>query len=173
MGRSNRLAALESKIAHLLGEYRSKREEIAKVERLIETLPALRERLWEIETLVSACETIIKSDHPDWTRKHMKPLKPFVHKIPVKLGSAIKHALDVLRLADEPMTVKEIAVEVLRRSGHQSPNTETISKVANTIGNSLRKKPRGTVVDCDGGWPARWWAVKSVDCGVSSRTDGQ
>lgn len=160
MGRTNRTAALETKIAHLLGEHRSKGEEIAKVERLIAALPAMRERLWEIETLISACETIIKSDHPDWTRKHIRPLKPFVHKIPVKLGSAIKQALDVLRLADEPMTVKEIAIEVLRRVGHESPDTETITKVGNTIGNSLRKKPRGVVVDHDGGWPARWWAVR-------------
>ena len=74
MGRSNRLASLESKIAHLLGEHRFKKEEIAKVDRLVEALPAMRERLWEIETLISACEAIIKSDHPNWTRQHLKPL---------------------------------------------------------------------------------------------------
>ncbi len=125
----------------------------------------LRDRLWEIEALISACETVIKSDHPDWTRDHLSASKPFVHKIPVKLGSATKQAMDVLRLADEPMTVKEIAIEVLRREGQQNPTTETITKVANTGGNGLRKTPLGEYIDNDGGWPARWWAdtAKFVD----------
>lgn len=51
--------------------------------------------------------------------------------------------MDALRLAEAPMTVREIAVEVLRREGCGDADTETIGKVANTIGNSLRKKPRG------------------------------
>lgn len=159
MGRSNRTAALESKITLLLGEYETKRDEIAKAEKLIDELPTLRERLWEIDTLVSACEAIIKDEHPDWTRDHLRPLKPFVHKIPVRLGSAIKLGLDVLRLADKPLTVREIAAEVLKREGRNDPDTDTITKVANTIGAGLKKK-RGTVVDSDGEWPARWWALK-------------
>jgi hypothetical protein len=162
MGKTNRKDTLESKIALLLGEHEIKTEEIAKAEKLIEELPAMRERLWEIETLVSACETIIKSDHPAWTRDHLKALRPFVHKIPVKLGSASKLALDVLRLADRPLTVKEIAIEVLRREDHPNPDTATITKVANTIGNTLRSKPRGAFIDHDGGWPARWWAVNNA-----------
>ncbi|MDQ8757536.1 hypothetical protein RCO27_15005 [Sphingosinicella sp. LHD-64] len=87
MGRTNRKAALESKITHLLGEYELRKEELEKAEGLIAQLPTLRERLWEIETLISACEVVIKSGHPNWTPKHLKPLKPFVHKIPVRLGS--------------------------------------------------------------------------------------
>lgn len=161
MGITNRTAALETKITHLLGEQQLREEEVAKAEKLIEQLPALRDRLCEIESLISACETIIKSDHPDWTRDHLSASRPFVHKIPIRLGSATKQGLDVLRLADNPLTVREIAIEVLRREGHESPTTETITKVANTIGNGLRKKPRGEYLDHDGGWPARWWAIRT------------
>lgn len=143
----------------LLGEHEAKRVEIAKAEKLIEELPLLRERLWEIDTLVSACETIIRDEHPHWNRDHLRPLKPFVHKIPVKLGSAIKLGLDVLRLADKPLTVREIAAEVLKREGHNAPDTDTITKVAGTIGAGLKKK-RGIAVESDGLWPARWWAIK-------------
>lgn len=160
MGKTNRKASLERKIELLLGEHQLRKEEIEKAEKLVEQLPSLRERLWEIEMLISACETVIKSDHPDWTRAHLTASRPFVHKIPVKLGSATKLAMDVLRLADKPLTVKEIAVEVLRREGHATPDTETITKVANTIGNGLRKRPKGLYIDHDGGWPARWWAVR-------------
>jgi hypothetical protein len=160
MGKTNRTAALETKITHLLGEHLLVKEEVEKAEKLVEQLPVMRERLWEIETLISACETVIKSDHPKWTRDHLKASRPFVHKIPVKLGSATKLALDVLRLADRPLTVKEIAVEVLRREGHERPDTETITKVANTIGNGLRKRHQGGYVAHDSGWPAHWWATR-------------
>lgn len=160
MGKTNRTAALESKISQLLGEQEFKKVEIEKAEQSAEQLPAMRERLWEIGALVEACEAIIKSDHPSWTRDHIQSLRPFVHKIPIRLGFATKTALDVLRLADEPMTVRAIAIEVLRREGVEAPDTTTIEKVANTIGNGLRKRPRGTYLDNDGGWPARWWTVK-------------
>lgn len=70
MGRSNRTAGLESKITLLLGEHEQLKLEIEKAEGLVEELPSMRERLWEIETLVSACEAVIRSDHPDWTRDH-------------------------------------------------------------------------------------------------------
>lgn len=160
MGRSNRTAALESKITLLMGELESKRLEIAKAEKLAAELPGMRDRLWEIETLISACEAVIKSDHPEWTADHLKASKPFVHKIPVRLGNASKFALDVLRLADKPMRVRDIASAVLAREGHENPDTDTITKVANTIGAGLRSaRERGTV-DRDSAWPANWWAVR-------------
>lgn len=53
MGKTNRKAPLESKIEHLLGEYQLCKEEVEKTEKLVEQLPSLRERLWEIQTLIS------------------------------------------------------------------------------------------------------------------------
>lgn len=160
MGKSNRTAALESKIMFLMGEQETKELEIAKAERFIEQLPTMRERLWEIETLISACKTVIKSDHPDWTGNHLKPMQAFVHKIPVRLGNASKLALDVLRLADEPMRGRDIAIAVLAREGHTNPDTATITKVMNTVTAGLRSaRERGTV-DRDNSWPANWWAVR-------------
>jgi len=161
MGRSNRTAALESKISLLLGEHDTKRIEIEKAERLALALPAMRERLWEIETLLEACEAIIKSDQPNWTRDHLKPLKPFVHKIPVQLGNASKRALDVLREAKEPMRVRDIAIEVLSREGHDHPDTDTITKVANAVGRGLKNARKRGTVDRDTSWPACWWSLRA------------
>jgi hypothetical protein len=160
MGRSNRTAALESKIMFLMGEHETKQLEIAKAEQFVEQLPAMRERLWEIETLISACKAVIKSDQPEWTSDHLKPMKPFVHKIPIKQGNASKLALDILRLAPEPMCGRDIAIEVLARSGVPDPDSDTITKVMNTVTAGLRSaRERGTV-DRDASWPARWWAVR-------------
>jgi hypothetical protein len=159
MGRSNRTAALERKIELLWGEQDELAKKIDEAERLVEQLPSMRERLWDIETLVKACEAIIKSDQPNWTRDHLKPSRPQVHKIPVKIGNASKLALQILRQAKEPMRVRDIAIEVLRCEGHQNMDTDTITKVANTVGNNLRKQQKQGLVDNDKGWPARWWIV--------------
>ena len=160
MGKTNLLYGLENKIGKLMGELAAKKDEIERIEQLAEQLPAMRERLWELETLIEATETLIKSDHPNWTRDTIDPVRPFVHQIPVRLGNASRVAMDVLRTASDKMTVREIAREVLRREGHEDPTTVTIDKVSNTIGQALKKR-RGKVVESDGQWPARWWATQS------------
>lgn len=159
MGKTNRTAALESKIAHLLGEREDVCKAIEFAEKLIAELPGRKERLCEIDDLINACETVIRSDRPDWTREHILVKKRFKHTIPVRLGASVKLALDVLREAGEPMTVREIAKEVLRREGQLSPSADTVKKVADNIGNQFRKHDRPYLAN-DGQWPARWWVIR-------------
>ena len=155
MGKTNLLHGLESKIGKLMGELAAKRDEVERVEKQAEQLPTMRERLWELEMLIEAIETLIRSDHPDWQRDTINPVRPNVHQIPIKLGNASRIAMDVLRTATEPLTVREIAREVLRREGLDDPNSSTLDKVTNTIGAALKNR-RGTVVESDCLWPARW-----------------
>jgi hypothetical protein len=161
MGKTNRTVVLESKIAMLLGELETLRDDIQKAKAAIERLPKMQDRVLEAEALIEACCVIIKSDRPDWTPDHLEAKKPFVHKIPIKLGRASKIALDVLRLAEAPMTVRDIAREVLRREGPDTWDTATLDKVANTIGASL-KRHVGDYLQRDDGWPSRYWVVKPV-----------
>ncbi|GAA0673284.1 hypothetical protein FHT00_001577 [Sphingomonas insulae] len=163
MGKSNRTAALERKIELLLGEREQKMEEIEAAERLIAQLPELRGRLGEIDKLVTACEDVIRSDQPAWTRDHIKPSRPFVHKIPVRIGNCSRTALDVLRLAGEPMRVRDIAIAVLAREGITDPDKGNIIKVSNTVGNALKKKLKDGYVATDGAWPGSWWAVPASE----------
>lgn len=145
----------------LLGEQQKKADEIEKAERLYAEVPALRRRISRIDDLVFYCKEIIKDDQPDWTPTNIKALRPHVHKIPIKLGSATKIALDVLRVADAPMTIREVAIEVLRREGQEGVGRDILDKVSDTIGNQFRKRPRDYLQN-DGQWPARWWVVKPV-----------
>lgn len=159
MGISNRTASLERKITHLLGERKTKAAHIAKTERLYDELPALRERVSRIDELVFYCEEIIKDDHPEWTPDHLEAARAFVHKIPIKFGSATKLALDVLRTAEEPMTIREIATEVLRREGHGDADRITIDMVTSAIGNQFRKRKRPYLAN-DWETPAHWWVIR-------------
>lgn len=160
MGRSNRTAALERKIELLLGEREQNQEDITKAEGIFATIPALQDRIAEIEGLIAACEAVIKSDQPDWTSDDLRASRPFKHKIPIKLGNCSRMSLDVLRLAEAPMRVREIAIAVLKREGHEEPDSDTVTKVANTIGNALKKKLARGYVATDGEWPGSWWAVR-------------
>ena len=160
MGISNRLTSLENKVKLLLGEREKKTEKVAQIERSTRTLPVLQARIEAIGEDIAAVERVIRIDHPNWKRDHLTPARPFEHKIPVKLGNATRLAMDILRTASEPLTGREIAIEVLRRSGHESPHPHTIIRVANTIGNSLRKRHKDGFVASDGCWPARWSAIK-------------
>ena len=161
MGTSNRLASLETKIVHLLGEEEDLLLAIAQSERLLAGLPALRLRLCEVSNLIGACEMVIHSDHADWTRDHLKAKRRFTHKIPVRIGQAIKMALNVLREAEKPMTVRAIAYEILLREGIVAPDKEIVTKVANNLGNQFRKGNR-PYLENDGEWPAHWWIKKDA-----------
>lgn len=145
-----------------MGELIAKREEVDRVERLVDSLPALRDRVWELQTLIEATETLIKSIKPDWQRDTIDPVRPFVHQIPIKLGEAGRKGMEVLRTATKPMTTREIAEEVLRRERLTDVNLATRERIRNAIDASLRKR-RGSVVDSDGSWPQRWAVRKSRD----------
>lgn len=160
MGHTNLLLGLERKIGAFMGEHAAKRDEIERIEKLAETLPAMRDRLWELQTLIEATEALLKNIKPDWQRDTVDPIRPCVHQIPIKLGEAGRKGLEVLRDASEPMTTREIADEVLRREGVEDANTATRERVRNTIDASLRTR-RGKIVTSDGLWPQRWWVIRS------------
>jgi len=147
MGKTNRLLGLESKMAHLLGELEAKRAEVVRIEALVETLPAITARIQKIEEVILAAEIVIKDDHPEWERDTINPIKPNVHQIPVRLGEATRKALEVLRDASEPLRMRDIAREVLRREGLTDYNSATLDKVTNSIGNTLKKRS-GVLMDC-------------------------
>jgi hypothetical protein len=159
MGHTNLLHGLERKIGALMGELIAKREEVERVEKLAAALPALCDRVWEIQTLIEATEMLIKSFKPDWRRDTIDPVRPHVHQIPIKLGEAGRKGMEVLRTASKPLTTREITEEVLRREGLINVPLATRERIRNTIDATLRKR-RGSVVDSDGSWPQHWTARK-------------
>ena len=156
MGASNRTLALERKISLLLGEKRDKAAQVEKTEQLIAELPELRKRIHRIDDLIFYCKEIIKDDQPDWKPQRVKAIKPFAHKGLIQIGTTTKKALDVLRMSAEPMTIREIAIEVLRREGHEDVPRDEIDRVCDNMGNHFRKRDRPYLKN-DGGWPAKWW----------------
>lgn len=160
MGRTNRLEAIERKIGYLLAEWEDLGPEIEKAETLVEKLPAMRERRWEIDTLIKAAEAFIKDDHPEWTRDHVKPIRKWVHKNPIKLGLLTRGALACLRDASDPMTCREVAEILLHQHGHENPTAEELDQVANAVQVAFHKRRKEKILISDGEWPERWQVVR-------------
>ncbi len=53
----------------------------------------------EIGTLIEGAKAFIKDDHLGWTGDHLTPIRKWVHKNPIRLGS-LKGALATLRDAE-------------------------------------------------------------------------
>ena len=92
------LRALTEKYAELLGELRASDEKGA----------SLREDIAHLDH-------VIRLYRKDWTGEGVKPRRPSYPSRYVKVGHGITTALDVLREAQRPMTVREIVLAVMER----------------------------------------------------------
>ena len=159
MARSNFLHSLETKIGYYKGELQQKREEVDRIRRLSAALPAFEERIDLLEALIESATLLIRNDHPEWECDTVDPVRPQVHKTPIRIGEASRKALDVLRDASEPLRTYDIAVEVLRREGITDPEYVTINRLTNSLGNILKKRA-GKQVESDGQWPQKWQVIR-------------
>ena len=160
MGQTNLRYGLERKFSSLAGELEVLQLEISKIEKLNAALPEMKARSQELENLLNCTDTLLKSINPAWEREKAKPLKPNVHKSPVRLGQTTKLALDVLREANQPMTSREIALEVLKIEGIHDVDASTRQRVTNSVDATLRAK-LGVYVESDGAWLQRWNVLRS------------
>ena len=73
-----------------------------------------------------------------------------------KRGTVFRSALDVLRTAQEPLTVSEIADRMLQAKGVEERPVEAIRHLWGAIQSSLRNHKGGRVVAHEGRSPVRW-----------------
>jgi len=63
--------------------------------------------------------------------------------------------MEVLRQATRPMTIRQMAAEVLRQTGSHEPDRKLLQRTQNTIDASLRKH-RGRSVESFDRYPTQW-----------------
>lgn len=158
MGMTNFRLALEKRYAALTGELESVRANIDRIRREIDALPVLEETVVKLEGLIASADNLLRDNNPEWQPEQTPPIQPWTHQIPVPFGTCGRRAMEVLRMASKPMTVREIALEVLRGVGNDAPDDETILRTTNAICASLRSH-RGQTVESSGKYPAQWRAI--------------
>lgn len=162
MGITNLRHSLEKRYSALTGQLREVRENIARIQREVEKLPELEGSIARLEALIASAAMLLEDADPSWKREDTPAIKPWTHLLPVPFGSCGRRGMEVLRAADRPMTARQIALEVLRQSGNETADKETIKRTVNAIEASLRKH-RGRSVESSGKWPAQWRTVSKPD----------
>lgn len=162
MGISNFKQSLEKRYAALTGELQATQANIDRVKREVDRLDELEARISELEALIAGAEMLLRDAHPDWKPEDTQPVQPWTHLLPVPFGSCGRRGMEVLRKADRPMTVREVALEVLREVGCESPDRATIQRAFNAIEASFRKH-KGRSLESSGKYPAQWRTVAKTD----------
>lgn len=159
MGISNGRAHLERKISGYLSELIEKRKLAKNATAAAVELPSLQIRITRLEELVQAAETLLREDDPSWNCSRVKPKRKHTFESPFGIGEAGPMALDVLREATAPMTIRDIVREMLRRAGITGYERDLLDKQANSL-SAYIKNHKGDLVDSDGAWPQKWWVIR-------------
>lgn len=164
MGRSNLHYSLEAKLASTLGELQLTETDILRVETLAATLTGLRTKAQTLHELVKNMSAVLKHIDPDWTPENgPAAVVPNVHKAPTKIGHGTRLALDTLRDAQKPMTVREITDEVVVREGLINVTDKQRAALRNSVQAGLRGHRDTKVVFRDGQYPQRWVTADHLD----------
>jgi hypothetical protein len=73
-----------------------------------------------------------------------------------KRGTVYRRAVDVLRVATEPLTAREIAEAVLVAANIEKPNKEALGDLTGSVLASLRNHKGKGIERTNEGSPARW-----------------
>ena len=159
MGISNGRAHLERRMAAYLSELAELRKELEAATKAAARLPDVKTRIARLEELVSAVELLLRDDDPTWNCSRVKPKRKHAFQSPFPIGEAGPMALDVLRLATEPMRVRDIVRVMLERIGITDYDRVLVDKLANSLGQYLASY-RGDLVESDGGWPQKYSVIQ-------------
>lgn len=154
MGMTNYQHALRKKYSALTGERELLLDRIAKIKREQAALPELEARAEKLQALADSAALLLKEEG-DWKPEDSRPVRPWTHSLPIPFGTCGRRALEVLRKAERPMTVREITLEVLLQIGVVDPDRETLQKAQNAVDSSLRNH-RGRGVESSYRYPAQW-----------------
>jgi hypothetical protein len=72
-------------------------------------------------------------------------------------GTLFRHALDVLRTAQEPLTTREVVLGMLQARGVSEPTTKQVRDLYGSVQSSLRNRSGKSVMRIDERVPMRWF----------------
>ncbi|MGB3472267.1 MAG: hypothetical protein WBA51_15745 [Erythrobacter sp.] len=122
----------------------------------------MEKELPQLEALIDAAAILIEDNDPDWDSSQTQGVRPWTHCIPIPFGQCGRRAMKVLREAQRPMTVRQVATEVLSECGKDHPEADVLRRVQNAIENSFRNY-RGRYVQSSGKYPAQWRAINKPE----------
>jgi hypothetical protein len=101
-------------------------------------------------------EAVLKMMEPGFNVAGIAARRRYRAASPYKRGEVFRTVLDVLRLAQRPLTSREISEALLRKAGIAEPQPKQIRDMVGTVHTSLRNHQGKTVERIGAGIPARW-----------------
>lgn len=155
MGHTNLLHGLRTKYASLTGEAETLDARITQIKLEYTQLAEMEGNLKRLRDSAKKVASVIRLFDAEFREESVAPVKPYSRRLPIKTGDTSKTALDILRTAAEPMTAREIALEVLERHGITDADSKLRQATTNTVDSTLRAH-QGRVLVHDDSWPKRW-----------------
>lgn len=162
MGITNLREPLRKRYSALTGELLDVRHAIERIKREAVKLSELEGRAPDLERQIETTRALLHDIDPDWDPDGEPAIKPWTHTIPVPFGQCGRRGMAVLKAAHHPMTVRQVAKEVLRDVGVEEPDAAVLQRVQAAIEASFRKF-RGRTVESSGKYPAEWRAITKMD----------
>lgn len=160
MGTTNIKLGLERKYVRVKGERMSKEADLIHIRNLIASLPELEALVARLQELEDSIAVVLGHIAPDWEGDKLAAVRAHTYHLPIKIGECSRKGMEILREATEPMTIREIAVEVLRRCDVIDPDRDTLERTCNALHGALRHR-RGKVVESDKQYPQRWRVMQT------------
>jgi hypothetical protein len=106
--------------------------------------------------LMKHVEAVLKMIEPDFNISSIAPRRRNKQASPYKRGEVFRAVLEVLRIADRPLTSREISEALLHKAGVATPPLKQIRDMVGAVHTSLRNHEGKTIERADSGMPARW-----------------
>lgn len=162
MSSTNLRAPLGKRYANLTADFQQAEANIERIRREAASLPELEARVPILKSLIESATMLLRDADPDWQPEQTPPVREWTHSLPIPFGSCGRRALVVLKRAERAMTIREVAADVLRQSGTDSPDRETLAKTVNAITSCFRKF-NGRTIASSGKYPAQWRSIANPD----------
>ena len=120
--------------------------------------PAREARRASIIEALPHLVAVVKLFDPDWDNTTAKPIRPRHGSSGLPSQGGIGSAMEILREAAEPMTVREIVRAMAARHDLDIGSSAAYQKLHTVVHNGLTKTHRD-FVECVGGKPKRWRVV--------------
>ncbi len=122
----------------------------------------LRENRKEAKRLAAGMrhvEAVLKLLEPGYSVRSISARRRYKGNPWFKRGTVFRRALDVLRGAERPLTVREITEQMLKAKGIINAKSEAVSDLSNGVRISLRKYEGNAVRRVGEGAPGRWRVI--------------
>lgn len=161
MGVTNLKIGLERKYSTWLGEKKQVDKDVAEILNAYTKLAAKQLRADQLTKLIESSEIILREIAPNWDPKKVKAKLPRDWTRSFPTGSITRWTYDILRVSDEPMTSRDIALKIAADNDCDIEDKDNVERIRQAVDAHLRKKT-GVTVEKIGEYPC-YWTLKKFD----------